>query len=64
MLIFSPRSLHRVLIEYVDYYNRARPHQGLAQQTPIPYAPGLPQGMIRHRPVLGGLIRDYYREAA
>jgi putative transposase len=64
MLIFSPRSLHRVLTEYVAYYNRARPHQGLQQQTPIPYAPGLPQGLIRHRPVLGGLIRDYYRAAA
>jgi transposase InsO family protein len=64
LLIFSPRSLPRVLTEYVDYYNRARPHQGLAQQTPIPYAPGLPQGVIRHRPVLGGLIRDYYRDAA
>ncbi len=64
LLIFSPRSLHRVLTEYLAYYNRARPHQGLQQQTPIPYAPGLPQGVIRHRPVLGGLIRDYYRDAA
>ena len=64
MLIFSQRSLHRVLAEYVDYYNRARPHQGLAQQTPIPYTPCLPQGVIRHRKVLSGLIRDYYRDAA
>ncbi len=64
LLIFSQRSLYRVLTEYLDYYNRARPHQGLAQQTPIPYTPSLPQGVIRHRKVLGGLIRDYYREAA
>ena len=64
LLIFSQRSLHGVLTEYLDYYNRARPHQGLAQQTPIPYTPGLPQGPIRHRKVLSGLIRDYYREAA
>jgi putative transposase len=64
LLIFSPRSLRHVLTEYIDYYNCARPHQGLAQQTPIPYTPSLPDGSIRHRKVLGGLIRDYYREAA
>ncbi len=64
LLIFSQRSLHRVLTEYIDYYNRARPHQSLQQQTPIPYRPGPPEGLIRHRKVLGGLIRDYYREAA
>src|SRR5204863_3243135 len=64
LLIFSQRSLHRVLTEYVDYYNRGRPHEGLQQQTPIPHTPGVPQGAIRHRNVLGGLIRDYYRDAA
>ena len=64
LLIFSERSLQRVLSEYTNYYNRARPHQGLKQQTPIPYPPCLSRGAIRHRPVLGGLIRDYYREAA
>ena len=64
LLIFSERSLHRVLAEFVNYYNRARPHQGLHQQTPILYPPCPPQGAIRQRQVLGGLIRDYYREAA
>ncbi len=64
LLIFSQRSLNSVLTEYVDYYNRARPHQGLHQHTPIPYTPGPLEGPIRHRKVLGGLIRDYYREAA
>jgi putative transposase len=64
LLIFGQRSLQGVLTEYLDHYNQARPHQGLAQQAPIPYTPGLPQGAIRHRKVLGGLIRDYYREAA
>ena len=64
LLIFSERSLEHVLTQYTDYYNRARPHQGLKHQTPIPYPPCLSQGAIRHRSVLGGLIRDYYREAA
>ena len=64
LLILSQRSLNNVLTEYIDYYNRARPHQGLQQQTPIPYIQGPFEGPIRHRKVLGGLIRDYYRDAA
>lgn len=34
MLIFSERQLHRVVREYVLYFNGARPHQGLKQQIP------------------------------
>lgn len=34
MLIFSERQLYRVVREYVSYFNRARPHQGLRQQIP------------------------------
>jgi len=64
LLIFSQRSLNNVLTEYVDYYNQARPHQGLHQQTPIPYIQGPFKGPIRHRKVLGRLIRDYYQDAA
>jgi len=63
-LVLNERHLGRVLTDYLAYYNQARPHQGLQQQTPIPYTPGKPDGKIRHRAVLGGLIRDYYREAA
>ena len=29
--------MRRVLAAYVAHYNRARPHRGLGQQTPIPY---------------------------
>jgi putative transposase len=64
LLIFGERHLLRVLKEYIAYYDQARPHQSLQQQTPIPYVPCLPEGVIRHRAVLGGLIHDYYREAA
>jgi putative transposase len=64
LLIFGERHLLRVLKEYIAYYIQARPHQGLQQQTPIPYAPCLPEGVIHRRAVLGGLIHDYYREAA
>ena len=34
LLIWNEPHLHRVLREYVDYYNRRRPHQGLAQDSP------------------------------
>jgi putative transposase len=64
MLIFSEQQLLRVLKEYLAYYNHARPHQGLEQQAPIPFALPLPEGSIRRHAVLGGLIHDYYREAA
>ncbi len=34
MLVLGNRQLLRVLSGYVQYFNPARPHQGLAQQTP------------------------------
>jgi len=63
-LVLNERHLGQVLKGCLAYYNQTRPHQGLQQQTPIPYTPCKPQRKIRHRAVLGGLIRDYYREAA
>jgi transposase InsO family protein len=64
LFILSEGHLRRVLREYVDYYNCARPHQGLNQQLPIPHQPIRPMGEIRCRDVLSGLIHDYYRAAA
>lgn len=63
LLILNQRHLTRVVEEYTHYYNAARPHQGLAQQAPIPL-PRSSQGVIRCRDVLGGMLRDYYRDAA
>jgi len=62
-LIFNQRHLVRVLKEYADYYNTARPHQGLDQQTPITLSRSQ-HGIIRCRDVLGGILHDYYRDAA
>jgi hypothetical protein len=47
--------------EYInDYYNVARPHQGIEQQTPIPYGQPKNTGTIQSRKVLGGILNDYY----
>jgi putative transposase len=60
ILILNAAHLRRVLIEYIDYYNTARPHQGINQQSPIPNS--FPSsGTIQCRNVLGGIIHDYYR---
>jgi putative transposase len=64
LLIVNQTHLRRVLAEYVMYYNTARPHQGLDQQAPIPLNRQGGAGPIHCRDVLGGIIHDYYREAA
>jgi transposase InsO family protein len=64
LLIVNEAHLRHVLASYVAHYNQARPHQGLGQQTPVPFAPSARAGPIRRRDVLGGLIHEYDREAA
>ncbi len=63
LLILNQRHLACVLKEYVHYYNTARPHQGLGQQTPVPLSRSR-RGTIHCRDVLGGILHDYYRDAA
>ncbi len=64
VLILNERHLQRVLKEYVEYFNHARPHQGLAQEVPAGVRRSAETGPVRCRDVLGGIIHDYYREAA
>jgi putative transposase len=64
VIILNERHLRRVLHEYVEYYNARRPHQGLEQDSPSGILSASQEGTVRHRNVLGGIIRDYYREAA
>jgi hypothetical protein len=64
LIILDERHLRRVMQEYVTYYNARRPHQGLAQDSPLGLEPAANQGLIRCRKVLGGILSDYYREAA
>lgn len=61
ILIMNDVHLSRVLMEYIEYYNTARPHQGIEQNTPIPFAHSMHTGTIERRKILGGIINDYYR---
>jgi putative transposase len=67
LLILQEKQLQRVLRAYVDYFNRARPHQGIRQQIPERYGEPVPvdqqRGKILSLPVLGGMHHDYRRSA-
>ncbi|MDQ6841433.1 MAG: transposase [Actinomycetota bacterium] len=64
LLVIGRRHLERVLREYVDHYNRERPHRALGLRPPQPapqVSPLLPrhQTAVRRRDRLGGLIHEY-----
>jgi putative transposase len=64
LLLVSEAHLRQVLSAYVRHYNEARPHQGLAQRTPVPCDGRARDGVVARRDLLGGLLREYDREAA
>jgi putative transposase len=59
MLVVSRRHRQRVLAEYVEHYNRGRPHRSVDLTAPQQPATTPPGGHIRRRDVLGGLIHEY-----
>ena len=62
LIIGGRRHLERVLDEYVDHYNGARPHRGLRLHPPNGEVGRLqPAGEITCRARLGGLLREYAR---
>jgi putative transposase len=65
MLILHRAQLHRLVAEFVDYYNHSRPHQGIEQRIPARFDEGYhPQpSRITSRSVLGGLHHSYTRVA-
>jgi putative transposase len=65
-LILGEEHLYRVVKEYTQYFNRARPHQGIEQR--IPCRPQRSKtltvnGTLASRSVLSGLHHDYYWRA-
>jgi transposase InsO family protein len=67
LLILSETHLCRCLRAYVSYFNEQRPHQGIAQQLPVPGPPAQAEprrtGRVEAVPVLGGLHHAYRRVA-
>ena len=67
MLIVSEAHLRRVLKEYVTYFNRSRPHQGIGQRVPEPpevvAEAAHDRGKVIAWPILGGLHHEYRRAA-
>ena len=62
ILILNRRHLERVLTEWIEHYNQARPHRGLDLQIPIARSdPVVTSGPVRFRERLGGLLREYSR---
>jgi putative transposase len=67
VLVLHEKQLHRVLRAYVEYFNEARPHQGIQQQVPQGKVTSVPPDQRGNRiisvPVLGGLHHEYRRVA-
>jgi transposase InsO family protein len=60
----NERHLRRVVMEYVAYYNAARPHRTLELEAPEGPREARRHGRVVAHPVLGGLHHRYEREAA
>jgi putative transposase len=66
ILVQGEKQLYRVIKEYVQYFNRARPHRGIQQRIPNGTASVTEvqrKGKIIAFPVLNGLHHDYRRAA-
>ena len=67
-MVLNEEHLKRLLKEFIEgYYHRARPHQGLNGDTPVPsaqYEPVAEVSRLVSIPVVGGLHHRYIRVAA
>jgi hypothetical protein len=75
LILFGLGSLQRALRVYCDFFNRHRPHQGMANRMPErPAAGAMPRDcagaitdgdlVVGCEQFLGGLLNSYYRKAA
>ena len=66
LLIVNRRHLERVLRIFVHHYNTQRPHRALKLLPPqrAEPPPTATVGEIQRHDRLGGLIHEYYRDAA
>ncbi|MDZ7768588.1 MAG: integrase core domain-containing protein [Woeseiaceae bacterium] len=61
-LVLGHEHLQRTIDQYIDYYNRWRPHRSLGQsppRAPPTQTPGRITGNVTAQPILGGLHHVY-----
>ena len=63
IIILNQPHLVYALRAYEQYFNEARPHQGLKQCIPCPPTTRSTTGRVKRRDILGGVLHDYYRAA-
>jgi putative transposase len=63
VLLLDDQHLENVARQYVRYFNKARPHQGIGQRIPDGPVKDNPGGKVIAIPVLGGFHQDYRRAA-
>ncbi len=68
-VVFGQKHLQYLIDQYLQYYNRERPHQGvgnrpLTEASAEPATLPLPQGEVVCDERLGGLLKHYHRQAA
>ena len=62
--IFNCEHLHKIVKEYIEYYNNFRYHQGKNGIPAGPPEPASKTGTIKRKSMVFGLHSHYYREAA
>jgi len=65
MIIFNESHARRLLKKYFEYYHEDRTHLGLDKETPSCRKVEPPHlGLVKRKPMAGGLHSRYFREAA
>jgi transposase InsO family protein len=63
VIVVSRAHAEAVLREYVEHYNKARPHRGLGLAQPVTRPEPRVTGEVVRRDVLGGIVHEYDRAA-
>ena len=63
VILLNQAHLAYTLRTYEQYFNEARPHQGIQQRIPYPPTTHSTTGKVERRDLLGGVIHDYFRAA-
>lgn len=63
IIILNQAHLAHALHAYEQYFNEARPHQGIKHCIPCPLTTRSTAGKVARRDILGGVLHDYYRAA-